>query len=275
MRRRGLALIVFAACGAASPAAVAAVGPSDPFASPGMRAYLQARGGNVTAAVLDLLTGRISLWRPRLAEHTASIVKADILQTLLHELHGRPIPGPEVPVATGMIEHSDNSDATQLWNAVGGAPAVAAYDRLVGMTGTVPASSWGLTDTTALDQVRLLRELVGPPSLLDAGARDFQLGLMEHIESDQAWGVTGGVPPGVTVALKNGWLPESGGWQINSIGWVQGDGRSYLVAVMSSGNPSMAYGIGTISGISARVFAALAPWGGWAPAAPVGAWGPA
>ncbi len=39
--------------------------------------------------------------------------------------------------------------------------------------------------------------------------------LIENVESDQAWGVSAGVPAGVTVALKNGWLSleDGGDWQ--------------------------------------------------------------
>ena len=40
----------------------------------------------------------------------------------------------------------------------------------------------------------------------------------------------GGVPSTATVAIKNGWLPESTGWHVNSIGRVQGDGRDWATA---------------------------------------------
>ena len=69
---------------------------------------------------------------------------------------------------------------------------------------------------------------------------------------------------GVTVALKNGWLPLTAGnsdWQVNSVGWVSGDGRSYLMAVLSTGNPSEQYGIDTLSHLGAMVWSALAPHG--------------
>ena len=64
----------------------------------------------------------------------------------------------------------------------------------------------------------------------------------------------------MTVALKNGWLPLDGAstdWQVNSVGWVSGDGRDYLVAVLSTGNPSQQYGIDTINGLSALIWSAM------------------
>ncbi len=234
--------------------------PIDPFQTAPMRRFLHARSGNVTAAVENLWTGRTYLYRPGVREITASIVKVDILETLLRRLavrHQRLTPG-LAGTAQGMIEHSDNNDATTLWNDVGGAPGVAAYDARAGLRQTRPNVAWGLTTTTPLDQIRLLREIVGHPSQLSRGAQLYSLSLMSHVESDQRWGVSGGVPGRVSVALKNGWLPHGSGWQINSVGRIKGDDRDYLLAVMTSGDPSEGYGIGTIQGISAIVFRELA-----------------
>ena len=87
----------------------------------------------------------------------------------------------------------------------------------------------------------------------------FALGLMEDVTASQAWGVSGGVPAGVSVALKNGWLPFGGGWHINSVGRIRGEGRWYLIAILTSEDPSEDYGIETASAISSLVWRALAP----------------
>jgi hypothetical protein len=66
------------------------------------------------------------------------------------------------------------------------------------------------------------------------------------------------------VALKNGWLPldaRNSNWQVNSVGWVSGDGRNYLMAVLSTGNPSEQYGIDTLNHLGAMAWSALAPPG--------------
>lgn len=231
----------------------------DPLATSAMRAYIGSRTGDIAIGVENLLTDRTYLWNGRSQQVTASILKVDILQTLLRQLYGRPIPGAEVSNAVGMIKDSDNDDATALWNEDGGAPAVAAYSRLVGMDPTTPNLDWGLTTTSVGDQLKLLDELVEPHALIDQGAQRFALGLMEHVTRSQAWGVSGGVPSGVRVALKNGWLPFGGGWHINSIGRIRGDGRWYLIAVLTSFNPSERYGIDTINAIPSRVWHALTP----------------
>lgn len=252
-----MGLGVLAACTAVSPALAhrrhLAHRPFHLFQTAAMRAFVHSRAGNVTAAVEDLRTGRTFVYRQGTAERTASIVKLDILETLLrqHQLRHQPLSAWERATAQNMIEHSDNNAATALWNEVGGAAGVAAYDRSAGLRGTTPNVAWGLTTTTALDQIRLLRQLVLKHTLLDRNRQRYALALMSHVEPDQRWGVSGGVPSDDEIALKNGWLPESDGWHINSVGRIKAENRHYLIAVLTSGNPSEGYGIGTIQGISA------------------------
>jgi hypothetical protein len=64
----------------------------------------------------------------------------------------------------------------------------------------------------------------------------------------------------VTIALKNGWAPlNAGGWEINSIGYVDGGGRRYLIAVLTHEDPSESYGSDTVEGISEIIWNELAP----------------
>ena len=174
---------------------------------------------------------------------------------------------------TSMIETSDNSAATQLLSDAGGPARVKQFDEMVGMTNTEPHDTmpyidgdpnlpaWGLTTTTAADEVKLVRVLVYPNSVLNTTFRNYGLNLMEHVEADQDWGVSGGVAPGATVALKNGWLPldvaSNSNWQVDSIGWIKGNGRDYVLAVLTNGNASEQAGIDTISHISDTVYSTL------------------
>ena len=72
-------------------------------------------------------------------------------------------------------------------------------------------------------------------------------------------GVSAGVAGGVSVALKNGWVPLTGAtdWEVNSIGRIKGDGRMYLIAILTAHDPSQAYGIETIEGLSTIVWSDL------------------
>ncbi len=211
----------------------------------------------MTAAVYDRRTGRTSIYRRGIRQHTASIFKVEIMGTALRqaEAAGRALPAADRALIQTMIENSNNDAATSMLAKVGGPGAVKRGTTLAG---------WGLTTTTALDEVRLVKRFAYPNSLLSAASRRYGLNLMEHVESDQAWGVSGGtpggLPSGTTVALKNGWLPlANSGWQVNSIGWVSGHGRDYVLAVLTNHSPSFQSGIDTVDGIARLVFRALAP----------------
>jgi HAMP domain-containing protein len=233
--------------------------PPDPFTTSAMRRFLARRGGNITAAVYDVASNTTYLYHPGDREQTASIVKVDILATLLAQAqaHHEPLDSSDQAIAAGMIQESDNDDATDLWEQEGGAGAVAAFDARLDMTQTTPNLAWGLTETTPRDQLRLLRHIALPNTVLHYAYRESELYLMEHVIAEDYWGITAGPPSGATVAVKNGWLPIPGGWQINSIGMIRGRHRFYLLAVMTNGNPTEGYGIDTIEGISQIVWAQL------------------
>jgi Beta-lactamase enzyme family len=235
---------------------------TDVFTVPAVAAYLAGSNDGLTAAVFDVDNGYTSVYRPGVAEDTASIVKVDILATLLAQTQaqGSTLSDDEQDTAQGMIEESDNDDATDLWNIDGGAPGVARFNARVGLTQTTPNVAWGLTTTTPTDQLTLLKTIVFPNSLLTDASRNYELSLMTNVDPSEAWGISGGVPAGVTIAIKNGWLPlDAGGWEINSIGYVNGDGRDYLIAVLSNGNATEAQGITTIQGLASLVWQEFAP----------------
>jgi beta-lactamase class A len=228
------------------------------------------RSGTVLAAVYDLNTGQAwTMGQGGEPQNEASIVKVDILETLFAQQRGG-LSAADQALARQMIEDSDNDAATALWDAVGGASGIRAYNETIGLTSTTPSScvqcpgfpwpGWGLTTTTPADQIALLLQLVRPGISVGTADRDYALRLMENVAPSQRWGVSGGVPAQATVALKNGWLPLNAtdtDWQINSVGWVSGQGRDYLIAVLSTGNPTEAYGIDTIDELSATVWNGL------------------
>ena len=263
--------------GGGSPVAGTLQPAASPASSPGSdqdplgmaaAAYVASRTGTVVAAVSDVSTGQTwSLGSPQ-PQAEASIVKLDILETLYGRQGGPAgLPAGEQALAQQMMEDSDNSAATSLWNDVGGPATIRSFNAAAGLTHTSPSScvscpgfawpGWGLSTTTPADQLTLLRQLIKPSPLLTDEQRHAALQFMENVAPSQRWGVTGGVPPQATVAVKDGWLPLDAAntdWQINSIGWVSGSGRDYLMAVLTTGNPTEQYGIDTINGLSAIVW---------------------
>ncbi|HEX8008460.1 MAG TPA: serine hydrolase [Trebonia sp.] len=185
---------------------------------------------------------------------SASVVKATILAALLrwHQETGRPLTANEKYLATLMITQSDNNAASALWNEVGRA-RLQHFLNLAKMTETQlgPGGYWGLTQITARDELQLLRLLTAPNSVLSNSSRAYQLGLMARVISSQRWGVPAGAPSGVSVYVKNGWLPRATrGWRINSIGAFQGHGRDYMIVVLSDNNPTMQYGVDTVQRVA-------------------------
>jgi hypothetical protein len=235
-------------------------------------AYLAGRRGTVSAAVYDVRTGQTWQLGTGPAQPEASVVKLDILETLLARPRGAALAPADQALARSMIEDSDNDAATSLWDEDGGAAGLTYYGDRAGLSQTIPSQcvtcagfafpGWGLSTTVPDDQLTLLKQLVVPGTspLLSKSARSYALSLMEHVTAGQRWGISGGVPAGVTVALKDGWLPldaAATNWQVNSVGWVSGDGRDYLIAVLSTGNPTEQYGIATISALSSLVWKAM------------------
>jgi hypothetical protein len=218
--------------------------------------YIATRKGAVGVAVWDGVAKRMTVVNPKVRGRTASIVKVDILETLLHRTGGH-LSEEQRETATSMIENSNNDSATDLWNQDGGAPGVHAYNNDLGLKQTTPNVDWGLTTTSASDQVALVRELLHKGTLLTNSGRAFQRNLMRHVEADQQWGISAGPPKTAVVGIKNGWLPvteDNNLWAVNSIGWVNGGKKHYVIAVLTQHGPSESYGIATIEHIARTVW---------------------
>jgi beta-lactamase class A len=215
---------------------------------------IRADAGRVAVAVDDLTSGAEASYHGASEFATASIVKVDILATLLYELQqdGQTLTGPEEDLATTMIENSDNDAASALYADIGGPPGLNAANRVFGLTATTAGTDgeWGLTATTAGDQLRLLRQVTVTPSALSPASRDYVQELMGDVETGQRWGVPAAAGPGRGYLVKDGWLPNPSLWSINSIGEIVHDRHQLLVAVLSDGNPSEASGIAAVQAVA-------------------------
>lgn len=239
-----------------------------------VRSVARPRADEVEVAIDNLSDGSVWTYGASRPQSEASIVKVDILSTLLARLSaaGRTPSSAQLALAESMIRESDNDSATALWNEDDGATGIAAFNSHIGMRETVPSKcvqcpgfpwpGWGLTTTTPRDQIRLLEAIVSAHGGLTPTDSDLVLHLMETVIPADRWGASSGVPSHVTVALKNGWLPlvaPDSDWQINSIAWVHGKGRDYLIAMMSAHNPTEGYGIQTLNEISSVVWSEMSP----------------
>ncbi|AGS67498.1 serine hydrolase [Streptomyces collinus] len=256
------ALLAAGTLGLAQPAAAAPAGSTaSGSTAASFPASVGAKGeARVTAAVFDLdAPGRgPAVYGTDMPYDTASIIKVDILASVLLKAQDsrHALTAKERAQAEAMIEHSDNAAANALWRRVGLAPGLKAANKRLGLTATQggPGPKWGLTRTTASDQIRLLRAVfdTGPapkkgaaPALSDA-SRAYIRTLMSRVATEQSWGVSAAAGPGA--ALKNGWLQRdtTGLWDVNSVGRITTGGHHYLVAVLSDGSTSMKDGVALV-----------------------------
>ena len=267
-----LGLVGVGAVVEAPPAAAAGTCASlDPFAGGWAVSYLAGLGGvHVAAAVEDVSTG----CRFRLGATDGfpmvSTVKAEVLGAVLLQQQDAgvtTVPGWLAGLATPMITGSDNDATDALYDDIGGAGALQAGGRRLGLNETDNTSyDWGGSATTPDDQLALLQSLlIGGGALGPAGVA-YARSLMSSIDPAQAWGVSAGAPAGASVFLKNGWLFNDGTswgpgglWRVNSIGMVQlANGRQYTIAVYGNEWSTMGAGVAAIEWLSRHVASVLA-----------------
>lgn len=219
-------------------------------------------GKLITAWVHDLRTGCDYSLNPDNRQRTASVFKVMVMAGTLLEAQqeGRMPTEWEMGQMTPMITQSADDPVRALWRHFGGSPWFRTQRDVWGLNQTTvtadDGSAWGLTRTSARDQVNLIRKvLLGQGGLLQPEYRAIALDLMTSVVPSQSWGITAGVPSGWRVALKNGFA----GPTINSVGWVKGPGSDpgYVVAILTQGWNDHPSGIAAVERISRIVAGAM------------------
>ncbi|WP_062436149.1 serine hydrolase [Herbidospora daliensis] len=218
-----------------------------------VRAMLKSRPGRTSITVEDLRDGRVFRFGAKEVLPTASVAKVDILMALLRKERWDRLPKVVKRDAEIMIRYSDNKAADRLWERIGREAGLARANKVFGLktTTAVPGRCvdlycWGITRTTADDQVRLLKYL---PRLRDG---EVVRRLMRGVVQDQKWGVSAGACAGERVAVKNGWLRHVANdlWAITSMGLI---GDRYAVAVLTEDNATSEAGIAKVERLVERV----------------------
>ena len=219
---------------------------------------------SVSVAAVDTDTGVHVGWGAGSGMTAASIFKLMLLEgSLLQSQDDGQPPGAGMSDAlTAMIENSDNDAADATYAALGGSTGVASSLRRLGLSATRlgPDDQWGLSTTSAADQLTLLEDLVSPQSPLSSASRAYALGLMRNVESDQRWGITAAADPGTSVAIKNGWLnvdDDGGRWVVSSVGVIQVGGHQVLLAVLTQHDADLADGTALVESVSRSVATGL------------------
>ena len=231
-----------------------------PFGFPGpdavssARGFITSRAGVHSFAVVDS-EGRMSGWDIHRTYISASVVKAMLLVAYLRKLHYEDHRGfccDDQSVLYPMIHVSDNHAATTIWQRVGDGRL---YDlaHLAGMHDFSISGIWANAHFSASDQARFMFKL---DQLLPDEFRGYARWLLANIDPSQSWGIPHVARPYWYVMFKGGWRSTGLGQLVHQIGRLERPHRMWSMAVLTDGDPSMGYGIGTIEGVTARLVGA-------------------
>ncbi|MBB4715049.1 serine hydrolase [Streptomyces luteogriseus] len=258
-------LVAAATPASAAPAAVTCTSAKAGLAAKlkkDITAALATRKGTVAVGLYDRSTNTTCTLRASSAYDSASVVKVTVLAALLWDAKkaNRYLTDRENTLAKAMITKSDNAATSTLWKQLG-MTKIKNFLTAAGMTQTKPGANgyWGLTQITVTDEQKLLKLLTAKNAVLSDNSRAYIVKLMGQVVSSQRWGTPYGVPSGVSVAVKNGWLQRStNGWRVHSVGAFKGGGHDYVMTVLSHGNSTMNYGIATIQAVAKVIHKDLA-----------------
>jgi beta-lactamase class A len=208
------------------------------------------RAGRVSFAVVDT-SGALACYRCRSSYHSASIVKAMLLVSYLHQVSrsGEPLPADHEAYLESMIRRSDNDAATAIYAHVGdkGLSELAAQAQMADFR---VSGSWGSAQITAADQARFFADL---DVLTASEYRDLVLALLTSISQEQSWGIPEAARPEWQTFFKGGWLTHEDGSLVHQVARLSKNGSAMTIAVLTDGNPNDEYGRETIRGIADRL----------------------
>jgi hypothetical protein len=211
--------------------------------------FLASRAGRTAFAVVDS-EGRMSGVHEHWTFVSASVVKAMLLVAYLRRLDAmgqHHVDSFSNSFLYPMINVSDNSAATQTWSIVGdgGLYSVA---HAAGMTDFSIVGIWANAQISAADQAKFFFEM---DSLIPHEFVGYARFLLSTIAGFESWGIPAVARPrGYDVFFKGGWRGTGLGQLVHQVARLEGHGRTFSIAVMTDGDPSMGYGIGTIQGVT-------------------------
>ena len=247
-------------------AAMATAAPLDPPASgprhdhprkvpsaAGLRAardFVAGREGAVAFAAVNT-DGKLRGLRRDRRYSSASVVKALLLAAETRRLkHAGQQLDPETDdLLRAMITASDNDAADAIYARVGDAGLAAAAKRARMERFTV-AGHWSIAQITAADMARFFADL---DRQFPRRFRVYAKGLLGSVIESQRWGIPAVSGRRWAVRLKGGWLPDRA--LVHQAAELrERDGRRALsIAVLTDEQPSFEYGVGTVSGVAARL----------------------
>jgi hypothetical protein len=214
--------------------------------------YLAGRTGRTAFAVMDS-EGRLSGVNIHWTFLTASVVKAMLLVEYLRRLDAmgqHHVDSYSNSFLYPMIHVSDNNAASQCYSIVGNSGL---YDiaGLAHMTEFSVGGNWGTALLSPADQARFFFEM---DSLIPREFVGYARYLLSTIDPSQSWAIPAVARPlGYKVFFKDGSEPTGLGQLVHQVARLEGHRKTFSMAVMTDGDPTMQYGIDTIAGVTAAL----------------------
>jgi Beta-lactamase enzyme family len=180
----------------------------------------------------------------------ASTFKVMLLATYLRRpaVRHRPIRHADRSLLGPMIRRSDNLAATRVRDIVGrGAIEHLAHDAH--MRDFHYDAIWGLSRTSARDQARFMYRF---ERYVPKRHRQYARHLLTRIVPSQRWGIGRVALHGWRLHFKGGWGSGTGAVD-HQVAFLQSHGYRISVAILTTSNPSHAYGKVTLTGVARRL----------------------
>ncbi len=177
---------------------------------------------------------------------SASMTKAMLMVAVLRRAASRPLTGREQKLLKPMIVESDNDAGRQVYKNVGdlGLSAVAHAGR---MRHFLPVGALFEARITAADQARFFLRI---DRLVPRRHRDYARSLLAGIIGPQRWGIAPvAARRHFTAFFKAGWRKGL----VHQAALLERGRRRIALAVLTSGEPTVAHGKVTLAGIAARI----------------------
>jgi hypothetical protein len=207
--------------------------------------YARARKGSIAFATLDE-RGRLRGINRTVRYPSASVVKAMLM---VDALRIGPLTARKKALLAPMITRSDNKAALTVYRELVGDAGLYRVARAAGMRNFFVHGAVFEAQLTASDQARLFLRI---DRLVPKARRAYARSLLAGIVAPQRWGIAP-VAAGRSyrIFFKGGWRDDI----VHQVALLERGGERISLAILTSGEPSMAYGEATLAGIAARVLA--------------------
>jgi Beta-lactamase enzyme family len=252
-----LALIALACLCSPAPVGAAKADPrgAAPAAGswqPGVRqaiAYARTRAGDVSFEVRT--ENRRWGWRITRTVPSASVLKAMLLVAYLDDprVRYRPLRPSDHRLIDPMIQHSNNTAATDVLGFVGARGIYGVAERAGMRSFTLDPSIWGLSRIDADDQARFLLHI---DAHVVPRHRAAAMHLLATVVPAQRWGIGQLRLPGWQLYFKGGWGAGTGEVE-HQVALLRSGSLRVSVAVLITSSPSHSYAKQTLKGLFKRL----------------------